>query len=113
MTHEEKKSIREGVEKVIENARNAAIESGRNPDDIRIVLATKTQSVERINYAAVCGIKEVGENKVKVIKIVHEATGLGLKEAKEAVDAVENGISYKMIIISGNDKKIFEELLCY
>ena len=29
---------------------------------------------------------EVGPNKVKVIKVVREATGLGLKEAKELVD---------------------------
>ena len=28
----------------------------------------------------------VGPNKVKVIKVVREATGLGLKEAKEVVD---------------------------
>ena len=31
-------------------------------------------------------LTEVGPNKVKVIKIVREATGLGLKEAKEVVD---------------------------
>ena len=31
-------------------------------------------------------LKEVGANKVKVIKVVREATGLGLKEAKEVVD---------------------------
>ena len=31
-------------------------------------------------------LTEVGENKVKVIKVVREVTGLGLKEAKEAVD---------------------------
>ena len=31
-------------------------------------------------------LTEVGENKVKVIKVVREITGLGLKEAKEAVD---------------------------
>ena len=29
----------------------------------------------------------VGPNKVKVIKVVREATGLGLKEAKDLVDA--------------------------
>ena len=29
---------------------------------------------------------EVGPNKVKVIKVVREATGLGLKEAKDLVD---------------------------
>ena len=31
-------------------------------------------------------LTEVGSEKVKVIKVVREATGLGLKEAKEVVD---------------------------
>ena len=31
-------------------------------------------------------LTEVGPNKVKVIKVVRDATGLGLKEAKELVD---------------------------
>ena len=31
-------------------------------------------------------LTEVGPNKVKVIKVVREATGLGLKEAKDVVD---------------------------
>ena len=42
-------------------------------------------------------LTEVGPNKVKVIKVVREATGLGLKEAKDLVDsapkAVKEGIS--------------------
>lgn len=42
-------------------------------------------------------LKEVGAQKIKVIKVVREATGLGLKEAKEVVDgapkAVKEGIS--------------------
>jgi len=32
-------------------------------------------------------LTEVGANKVKVIKVVREATSLGLKEAKDLVDA--------------------------
>ena len=32
-------------------------------------------------------LTEVGENKVKVIKVVREITGLGLKEAKDLVDS--------------------------
>ena len=32
-------------------------------------------------------LTEVGPNKVKVIKVVREIRGLGLKEAKEAVDS--------------------------
>ena len=31
-------------------------------------------------------LKEVGANKIQVIKVVREATGLGLKEAKDLVD---------------------------
>ena len=42
-------------------------------------------------------LTEVGTNKVKVIKVVREATALGLKEAKELVDGapkmVKTGIS--------------------
>ena len=32
-------------------------------------------------------LKEVGPEKIKVIKVVRELTGLGLKEAKDVVDA--------------------------
>ena len=42
-------------------------------------------------------LKEVGPEKIKVIKIVREQTGLGLKEAKAVVDGapapVKEGIS--------------------
>ena len=42
-------------------------------------------------------LTEVGPNKVKVIKVVREATGLGLKEAKDLVDnapkMVKEGVS--------------------
>ena len=42
-------------------------------------------------------LTEVGPNKVKVIKVVRESTGLGLKEAKDVVDGapkvVKEGVS--------------------
>ena len=42
-------------------------------------------------------LKEIGAEKIKVIKVVREQTGLGLKEAKEVVDnapkAVKEGVS--------------------
>ena len=42
-------------------------------------------------------LTEVGPNKVKVIKVVREITGLGLKEAKEVVDGapkvIKEGVS--------------------
>ena len=36
-------------------------------------------------------LKEVGANKIAVIKVVRAATGLGLKEAKDFVEAVAAG----------------------
>ena len=42
-------------------------------------------------------LKEVGAEKIKVIKVVREQTGLGLKEAKEIVDnapkAIKEGVA--------------------
>ena len=42
-------------------------------------------------------LKEVGPNKIAVIKVVRELTGLGLKEAKDLVDGapanVKEGVS--------------------
>ena len=37
-------------------------------------------------------LTEVGPNKVKVIKVVREATGLGLKEAKDVVDSAPKNV---------------------
>ena len=37
-------------------------------------------------------LKEVGAEKIKVIKAVREITGLGLKEAKEAVDGAPTNL---------------------
>ena len=37
-------------------------------------------------------LTEIGPNKVKVIKVVREATGLGLKEAKDLVDSAPKAV---------------------
>ena len=37
-------------------------------------------------------LKEVGGEKIKVIKVVREATGLGLKEAKDLVDGAPKAV---------------------
>ena len=49
-------------------------------------------------------LTEVGPNKVKVIKVVREATGLGLKEAKEVVDGAPK------VIKEGASKAEAEEI---
>jgi len=37
-------------------------------------------------------LKEAGAEKIKVIKVVRELTGLGLKEAKDLVDGAPNAV---------------------
>ena len=49
-------------------------------------------------------LTEIGPNKVKVIKVVREITGLGLKEAKEAVDSAPK------IVKEGASKEEAEEI---
>ena len=49
-------------------------------------------------------LTEVGPNKVKVIKVVREATGLGLKEAKDIVDGAPK------VVKEAADKATAEEL---
>jgi large subunit ribosomal protein L7/L12 len=47
--------------------------------------ATAAATEEQTEFSAV--LAEVGPNKIPVIKVVRELTGLGLKEAKDLVDA--------------------------
>ena len=53
-------------------------------------------------------LKEVGANKIAVIKVVRAATGLGLKEAKEVVDNVPKAL--KEGISKEDAEKLAEEL---
>ena len=49
-------------------------------------------------------LKETGDQKIKVIKVVRDATGLGLKEAKELVDGAPKTVK------EGASKEEAEEL---
>ena len=49
-------------------------------------------------------LTEAGANKVKVIKVVREVTGLGLKEAKEVVDGAPK------VVKAGASKEEAEEI---
>jgi large subunit ribosomal protein L7/L12 len=59
------------------------------------VAAAAEEAEEKTEFDVI--LKDIGPEKIKVIKVVREQTGLGLKEAKEVVDnapkAVKEGIS--------------------
>ena len=52
--------------------------------------AAAAAAEEQTEFSAV--LTEVGPNKIPVIKVVRELTGLGLKEAKDLVDAAPKPI---------------------
>ena len=45
---------------------------------------------EQTEFSAI--LSEIGPNKIPVIKVVRELTGLGLKEAKDVVDAAPKAV---------------------
>lgn len=47
-------------------------------------------AVEQTEFDVI--LKEIGPNKINVIKVVRELTGLGLKEAKDAVEAAPKAV---------------------
>ena len=56
-------------------------------------------------------LTDVGASKVKVIKVVREATGLGLKEAKELVDSAPKVVKEQLDKDAAEDlKKKLEEV---
>ena len=57
---------------------------------------------EKTSFVVV--LKEAGDQKIKVIKVVRDATGLGLKEAKELVDGAPKTVK------EGASKEEAEEL---
>jgi large subunit ribosomal protein L7/L12 len=52
--------------------------------------AAPAAAEEQSEFSAV--LAEVGPNKIPVIKVVRELTGLGLKEAKEVVDGAPSNV---------------------
>lgn len=57
--------IRENLRRVTERIAGAAIASGRNPQDITLVVVTKLVPPEQINKAIEAGVKIIGENRVQ------------------------------------------------
>ncbi|KXK36398.1 MAG: YggS family pyridoxal phosphate-dependent enzyme [Saprospiraceae bacterium] len=60
-------SILHNLQIINEKIHRATLQNGRNPEDIKLVLATKTVSPERIITALSTGEKFIGENKIQEI----------------------------------------------
>ncbi|MCI5651828.1 MAG: YggS family pyridoxal phosphate-dependent enzyme [Ruminococcus bromii] len=58
-------SVEENYKVITERIAEAAVRSGRRPEDITFLAATKTVPAEVINHAIDCGLRFVGENRVQ------------------------------------------------
>ena len=58
-------SISENVAAIRKRVDAAAIESGRKPEDILLVAATKMNDADRVREAVAAGVDACGENRVQ------------------------------------------------
>ena len=58
-------NIEHNIRVIKDKIAKAAVESGRNPDDVKLMAVTKTVEPIFINHAIECGIDLIGENKVQ------------------------------------------------
>jgi len=57
--------IKDNYEEIVARISEAAVKSGRKPEDITFLAATKTVDPKFINYAISLGLRFIGENKVQ------------------------------------------------
>lgn len=65
--------IAHNIQHIRARMQKACVQSGRNPDEVKLLLATKTVEPERILEAFAAGETLMGENKVQELKAKFEA----------------------------------------
>ncbi len=73
-----KETVLKNLQSVQNRIDNACQQAGRNPEEVKLLLATKTVDVEKIKYAVDQGYPLIGENKVQEAMKKHDSP---LKEA--------------------------------
>ena len=68
-------SVRERFAKVNEDVATAARAAGRDPDDVRVLVATKYVAAEHLGVLRDAGIRLIGENRAQDLVAKHELYG--------------------------------------
>lgn len=71
--------ISENIDSIREKINAAAKRAGRNPEDILLLVVSKTVDVPRIKAAVDCGFTSLGENRVQEIMDKYEPMGENVK----------------------------------
>lgn len=64
--------IKNNIKNIFRDITNICTAKEKDPDGITVIAVTKTIDPERINYAAECGIRNIGENKVQELTAKYE-----------------------------------------
>lgn len=67
-----KEQILNNLESILQRMENACINNNRNPNEVRLLLATKTVPAERIKIALDAGQTLIAENKIQELKEKYE-----------------------------------------
>ena len=70
------RDVEENLKVIRENMAQAAVKSGRRPEDITLLAATKTVPVEVINRSIALGVDHIGENRVQELTGKYESYDL-------------------------------------
>ena len=65
--------IVDNIKAIRDEIAKAAVKSGRNPDEIKLVAASKTKPIDMIKQAITAGVDAVGENRVQ--EMLEKRTG--------------------------------------
>lgn len=101
-------TIGDNIKKIRARIKKACEYSGRNPSEIKLLLATKTVDTERIKKAFQCGETLIAENKVQEVKqkfealqdIPHEQHFIGHLQTNK----VKEILKYKVTCIQSLDR---------
>ena len=78
--------LRENIAKVRADLEAAARAAGRDPSEITLLAATKTQSSETIRAAIAAGITACGENRVQELTAIWRTTPMrGRRSTSSAI----------------------------
>jgi len=107
-------SIADNVKRIRERAAQAAIRSGRRPEDIALVAASKMNGAERVREAYDAGIRIFGENRVqemleKLSKGAYEGAELHLIGSLQK-NKVRNVVGRVSLIQSVDSLGLMEEI---
>lgn len=106
--------VEENLKVIREKMAEAAVKSGRKPENITLLAATKTVPVEVINHSIELGVDHIGENKVQELTGKYDSYNLAKSELHFIGHLQVNKVKYLIgrvaMIQSVDNEKLAKEI---